>query len=66
MQKVAVINDDGSTQDFFPQSYTDAAVQQAIDTQAPANAVSPDVSEVDLVLTDRSTRSSSQHKSGTK
>jgi hypothetical protein len=56
MQKITATNDDGSTQDFFPQSYTDAAVQQALQNQAPVNTVTPDVSEVDLVLTDGSTK----------
>jgi hypothetical protein len=44
MQKITVTNDDGSTQDFFPQSYTDAAVAAV----TPANTVAPEVTEVDL------------------
>jgi hypothetical protein len=52
MQKVTVTNDDGSTEDFFPQSYTDAAVAAV----TPANMVAPEVTEVDLVLTDGSTK----------
>ena len=56
MQKITVTNEDNSTQDFFPQSYTDEAVQQAIKDQVPANTVAPEVNEVDLVLTNGSTK----------
>lgn len=56
MQKVTITNDDGSTEDFFPQSYTDSAVQTALAEHTPANTVSPEVNEVDLVLTDGSTK----------
>jgi hypothetical protein len=56
MQKVTITNDDSSTQDFFPQSYTDAAVSTALAAQAPANTVAPEVTEVDLVLTDGSSK----------
>jgi hypothetical protein len=52
MPKVTLTNGDGSTQDFFPQSYTDAAVAAV----SPANTVEPEVNEVDLLLTDGSTR----------
>ncbi len=51
MPKVTLTNADGSTQDFFPQSYTDDAVAAA--KTAPVN---PSVTEVDLVLTDGSTK----------
>jgi hypothetical protein len=51
MPKVTLANADGSTQDFFPQSYTDAAVAAA--TVAP---VALDATEVDLILTDGSTK----------
>lgn len=50
MQKVTITNDDGSTQDFFPQSYTDAAVAAA------TPVVSPEDVEVDIVLSDGSTK----------
>jgi hypothetical protein len=53
--KLTLTNDDGSTTDFFPQSYTDQAVATAV-AAVPANTVTPDVSEVDLVLTDGSTK----------
>jgi hypothetical protein len=56
MPKVTLTNADGSTQDFNPQSYTDEAVAAALAAQAPANTVSPEVTEVDLVLTDGSTK----------
>jgi hypothetical protein len=52
MPKVTLTNADGSTTDFFPQSYTDAAVAAV----TPANTVAPEVTEVDLVLTDGSTK----------
>jgi hypothetical protein len=52
MPKVTLTNADGSTQDFFPQSYTDAAVAAA----APVNTVEPEVNEVDLLLTDGTTK----------
>jgi hypothetical protein len=51
MPKVTLTNADGSTEDFFPQSYTYSAVAAVI----PANTVAPEVTEVDLVLTDGST-----------
>jgi hypothetical protein len=58
MQKVTITNDDGSTTDFFPQSYTDAAVAAAVaeGSNPPSNVVTPDVTEVDLLLTDGTTR----------
>jgi hypothetical protein len=52
MPKVTLTNTDGSTENFFPQSYTDAAVAAA----TPANTVAPEVNEVDLLLTDGSTK----------
>lgn len=56
MPKVTLTNADATTEDFFPQSYTDAAVAAAIAAQAPANTVAPEVTEVDLVLTDGTTK----------
>ena len=44
--KITVTNNDGSTTDFFPQSYTDQAVAAAVAAQMPVNTVTPDVSEV--------------------
>jgi hypothetical protein len=56
MPKVTLTNADSSTTDFFPQSYTDAAVAAAING-VPANPViEPSVTEVDLVLTDGSSK----------
>lgn len=53
MSKVTLTNADGSTTDFFPQSYTDEAVAAVV----PAiPALDPTVTEVDLVLTDGSTK----------
>jgi hypothetical protein len=48
MPKVTLTNADGSTEDFFPQSYTDAAV--AVVTPAPI--VGPTDTEVDILLSD--------------
>lgn len=52
MPKVTLTNADGSTQDFFPQSYTDAAVAAV----TPAPIVAPEATEIDIVLTDGSTK----------
>lgn len=52
--KITVTNDDGTTEDFNGQAYTDAAVAAALAAQTPPNTVDPEVSEVDLVLTDGS------------
>lgn len=54
--KATITNVDGSTTDLFDQSYTDAAVAAAIAAQTPVNTVAPEVTEVDLVLTDGSTQ----------
>jgi hypothetical protein len=45
MQKITVTNDDGSTTDFFPQSYTDAAVA------AVQTATGPNVQITDTGVT---------------
>lgn len=37
---------DGTSIDYFPQSYTDAAVAAAIAAQTPVNTVAPEVTEV--------------------
>jgi hypothetical protein len=55
MPKVTLTNEDGSAQDFFPQSYTDQAVSDAL-ANHPNTSVAPDVAEVDLQLTDGSTK----------
>jgi hypothetical protein len=55
MPKVTLTNADGSTSDFFPQSYTDLAVATAIAAQSNP-LVAPEVNEVDLLLTDGSTK----------
>jgi hypothetical protein len=52
MQKVTVTNSDGTTEDFFPQSYTDAAVAAI----TPAPVVAPTDVEVDIVLSDGTTK----------
>lgn len=50
--KATITQADGSTVDLFDQAYTDAAVAAAV--QPPVNTVAPEVTEVDLVLTDGS------------
>jgi hypothetical protein len=53
--KVTVTNEDGSTTDFFPQSYPDAVV--AAVTPVVANPIiEPSVTEVDLAFTDGTTK----------
>lgn len=56
MQKITITQDDGSTQDFFPQSYTDSAVAAATAAITPAPVVAPETVEIDLVLTDGTTK----------
>jgi hypothetical protein len=51
MPKVTLTDADGTTTDFFPQSYTDVAVAAA--SVAP---IAIDATEVDLVLADGSTK----------
>jgi hypothetical protein len=46
MEKITVTNTDGSTEDFFPQSYTDAAVAAA------KTVVEPTDTEVDIQVSD--------------
>ncbi len=58
MAKVTLTNDDGSTVEFNDQAFTDAAVAAAL-AAVPASgnpAVAPEVTEVDLLLTDGSTK----------
>lgn len=57
--KATITNADGSTVDLFDQAYTDAAVAAAVaavPVTEPVNTVTPEVTEVDLVLTDGSTK----------
>ena len=49
MPKVTVTAADGSTVDYFPQSYTDAAVAAVSN---PAPVVAPTDTEIDVVLSD--------------
>lgn len=56
MEKITVTNTDGSTQDFYPQSYTDAAVAAATAEITPAPVVEPTDVEVDIVLSDGTTK----------
>lgn len=53
MNKITLIKEDGTIEDFFPQSYTDAAVAAAI-AAIPASA--PDkIAEVDVIEADGTT-----------
>ncbi len=54
MEKVTVTLADGSSADYFPQSYTDAAVAAALANATPA--VAPEATEVDVILTDGTTK----------
>ena len=56
MAKITLTNDDGSTVEFVNQAAVDAAVAAALAAQAPVNTVAPEVNEVDLLLTDGSTK----------
>jgi hypothetical protein len=55
MQKVTITNDDGSTTDFFPQSYTDAAVA-AVQTATGPNVLITDTG-ITVTHSDGSTQS---------
>ena len=55
MQKITITNDDGSTEDFFRQSYTDAAVA-AVQTFTGPNVQITD-SGVTITHSDGSTQS---------
>lgn len=54
--KITLTQEDGSTQDFFPQSYTDAAVAEATAAITPAPVVQPTDTEVDILLSDGTTK----------
>lgn len=59
METITLTAADGTTSTFYPQSYTDAAVATAVaavPTPEPVNTVGPEVTEVDLLLTDGSTK----------
>lgn len=50
MQKITVTNEDLSTQDFFPQSYTDEAVAEALAAAtAPVSTVDAEATETESV-----------------
>lgn len=56
MEKVTVTAADGSTVDYFPQSYTDAAVAAALAAAPIGPVVAPTDVEVDIVLSDGTTK----------
>lgn len=53
MEKITFTAADGTTTDYFPQSYTDAAVATAL-AAAPVSATAT-ITEVDVVESDGST-----------
>lgn len=53
MSKVTVTDDGGVATDYFPQSYTDAAVTAAV---AAVPKVAPEDVEIDVVLSDGTTK----------
>ena len=53
MSKFTFTHDDGTTEDLFPQSYTDAAVATALAAVVPV--VPATVTEVDVVESDGTT-----------
>jgi len=54
--KLTLTNNDGSTQEFNEQAYTDAAVAAAVAAIKPAPVVAPTDTEVDILLSDGSTK----------
>lgn len=56
MDKVTFTAADGTTTDYFPQSYTDAAVAAAVAAVPTAPTVEPTDTEVDILLSDGSTK----------
>lgn len=51
MEKVTLTATDGTTTDFFPQSYTDAAISAAIASSGPT-IVQPTDTEIDVMVSD--------------
>jgi hypothetical protein len=56
MDKITHTAVDGTTTDYFPQSYTDAAVAAAVAAIPAQPPVADDTVEVDLVKADGSTK----------
>lgn len=56
MAKVTLTNDDGSTVDFVDQKAVDEAVAAAVAAITPAPSVDPEAVEVDIILTDGSSK----------
>jgi hypothetical protein len=54
MDIITITHADGSTQEFYPQPYTDDAVAKAVAAVTPAPVVAPEATEIDIVLTDGS------------
>lgn len=56
METVIVTDASGTQTTYYPQSYTDAAVAAAVAAAAPAPVVAPTDTEVDIVLSDGTTK----------
>lgn len=56
MEKVTLTAADGTTTEYFPQSYTDAAVAAAVAAVPAAPTVAPTDTEVDITMSDGSVK----------
>lgn len=56
MSKVTVTDDGGVATDYFPQSYTDAAVTAAVAAVPTTVTPAPEDTEIDVLLSDGSTK----------
>ncbi len=56
MDKITFTAADGSTTDYFPQAYTDDAVAAAVAAITPAPVVEPTDTEIDILVSDGSTK----------
>lgn len=56
MDKVTLTNSDGSSVDFFPQSYTDSAVATALAAQTPNPSVTVTDTGVTITHSDGTTQ----------
>ncbi len=55
MDKITFTATDGTATEYFPQAYTDEAVAAAI-AALPAAEVAPEATEIDVLLTNGSTK----------
>lgn len=56
MDKLTFTKADGTTEDFFPQSYTDAAVAAAVAAVPSTPTIAPTEIEIDVLLSDGTTK----------